>query len=216
MVPMWERTAMTHFVMGRYDKAEEYFLKIREAQPKKFGIVHHLGLVSLAQDKFEEAEKAFLSELENFGEVYIRVKALADTYYLWGKREESRKYYERTLALCQNDVDKRLIAKRIEQAKDEAAFAEAMRSIRELKQGNRYMAGKHYDDAYECFKRASEIDPYNFQAFNNLGALEIHYRKNTEKAIRYFEKAVRLTSLPAILGNLNHAKSLAAKKEGKG
>lgn len=206
---------MTHFVMGRYAKAEEYFLKIREAQPGKFGIVHNLGLVSLAQDKFEDAEKAFLSELENSGEVYARVKALADTYYLWGKREKAREYYERTFALCQNEADGRLISRRIEQAKDEALFAEAMRSVRELKQGNRYMAEKNFEDAYDSFKRASEIDSSNFQAYNNLGALEINYRKNLDKAIRYFEKAVRLTSLPAIYNNLNHAKSLAAKKEGK-
>ena len=215
MIPMWERSAMTHFVMGRYQKAEEMFLKIKEVQPDKFGLIHNLGLVSLAQDKFEEAEQCFLTELEKSGEIYMRVKALADTYYIWGKREKCLEFYERTLKLCQNELDKKLITRRLEQSKDEAVFAEAMKSQKELKRGNQFMAEKNFDSAYECFQRAAKIDPSNFQAFNNLGALEISHKKNTGKAVEFLEKAVAYTSLAGIHANYNHAKNVAAKEAKK-
>lgn len=55
---------MNNFVLGRYAKAEEFFRKIQQVQPNKFALGHNIGLVCLAQERYEEAEKAFLRGLD--------------------------------------------------------------------------------------------------------------------------------------------------------
>lgn len=214
LIPMWERSAMNNFVLGRYAKAEEFFRKIQRVQPNKFALGHNIGLVCLAQERYEEAEKAFLRELDLYGETYVRFKTLGDLYYIWGRREPCADYYAKALPLCDQDADKKLIGRRIELCGDPAAFEAAMESYRELKRGNKLMAERDYDGAYEAFVRAASLDSYNFQALNNLGALEMNHKKNNPAAVEFFEKATALTSLPAIHNNLRRAQAMAAK-EGK-
>jgi tetratricopeptide (TPR) repeat protein len=214
-IPYWERAAMNNFVMGRYAKAEDLFRKIREVQPNKFALGHNLGLVCLAQEKYDEAESYFLRELELYGETYIRFKSLGDMYYIWGKREKCSEYYSKSLSLCEHEGDRRLISRRMTLCADPAAFETAMESYRELKRGNLLMAEKDLDNSYEAFQKAVELDPHNFQAWNNLGALEMNHKKDLPAAVKYFKKASALTSLQAIHNNLNRAKSMTAKEEKK-
>ncbi|MFQ3619373.1 MAG: tetratricopeptide repeat protein [Spirochaetales bacterium] len=211
----WERLALNHFVMGKYEKAEEYFRKIQEVQPNKMGIGHNIGLVCLAQERYEEAEKEFLKELNRYGETYIRLKTLGDLYYLWGRREECYKYYTAALPLCEQEPDRKLLEKRIAYASDAATFTKAMDSYRALKKGNAFMAEKSFESSYQEFERAVALDPYNFQAWNNMGALELNYRKNVAKAVELFQRAVEYTSLPAIHNNLKRAKAMLEKEKGK-
>jgi tetratricopeptide (TPR) repeat protein len=208
----WERAALNNFVLGRYAKAEEYFRKIRSVQPNKVGIGHNIGLVCLAQERYEEAEKEFLRELERFGETYIRLKTLGDLYYLWGKRAECAKYYQRALPECEQEADRKLIEQRIQYAADPDSFEKAMQSYQALKKGNTYMAEKLFEAAYEEFQRAVQLDPCNFQAWNNMGAVELNYRKNPSRAVELFQRAVEYTSLPAIHNNLKRAKGMLEKE----
>ncbi|MCX7786584.1 MAG: tetratricopeptide repeat protein [Spirochaetes bacterium] len=209
----WERAALNNFVFGRYAKAEEYFRKIRTVQPNKMGIGHNIGLVCLAQERYEEAEAEFLGELERFGETYIRLKTLGDLYYLWGKRAECAKYYQMALPGCEHEADRKLIQKRIEYASDPDTFEKAMKSYQALKRGNAYMAEKRFEAASEEFERAIQLDPYNFQAWNNRGAVELNYRKNPARAVEYFQRAVEYTSLPAIHNNLKRAQAMLGKEK---
>jgi tetratricopeptide (TPR) repeat protein len=215
LVPMWERSAMNNFVLGRYAKAEEFFRKIQAVQPNKFALGHNLGLVCLAQERYEEAEGFFLRELELYGETYIRFKSLGDMYYIWGKREKCSEYYSKSLSLCEHEGDRRLISRRMTLCADPAAFETAMESYRELKRGNTLMAEKDFDGSYDAFKKAVDLDPYNFQALNNLGALEMNHKKDIPAAVKFFEKASALTSLQAIHNNLKRAQSMTVKEEKK-
>ncbi len=213
LVSRWERAAMRAFVMGRYAEAEDNFRRIREAQPDKFAIGHNLGLVCLAQERHQEAADYFHAELDNFGETYMRVKALGDTYYIWGKREKCMEFYSRTLELCEHEGDRRLISRRMGLCADPATFAVAMESQRLLREGNRLMAEGDLDGSCEAFRKAAELDDSNFQAWNNLGALEMNHKKNIPASAEYFKKAVAFTSLQAIHNNLKRAETMTAPKE---
>ncbi len=201
----WERNALNNFIVGRYAKAEEYFRKIQSVRPNKSGIGHYIGLVCLAQDRFEEAEQEFKRELDQFGDTFIRLKTLGDLYYMWGKRVECSKYYQHALELCDQVAERKLLEKRVEYTSDEKLFEKAMESYRAVKKGNAFMKEKNYESAYREFERAAKLDPYNFQAWNNMGALELNYKKNPSKALTFFERAVEHTSLPAIHSNLKRA-----------
>ncbi len=209
----WERAALNNFVLGRYAKAEEYFRKIQSVQPNKMGLGHNIGLVCLAQERYEEAEKEFLRELERFGETYIRLKTLGDLYYLWGKRAECARYYQNALPVCEQEADRKLIQKRIEYASNPESFERAMKSYQALKKGNACMAEKRFEEASEEFERAVQLDPFNFQAWNNIGAVELNYRKNPARAVECFLRAVEYTSLPAIHNNLKRAQAMLGKEK---
>jgi Flp pilus assembly protein TadD len=98
---------------------------------------------------------------------------------------------------------------------DPAGFETAMESLRELKKGNSLMAERDMDGAYEAFRKAAGLDEYNFQAWNNLGALEMNHKKNIPASAEFFRKAAALTSLQAIHNNLKRAETMAVPKEGK-
>ncbi|MDR1316675.1 MAG: hypothetical protein LBK13_07360 [Spirochaetales bacterium] len=211
----WQRAALNNLVLQKYLKAEEYFRKIEAVQPNRFGLGHSLALVCLAQERFEEAEKYFLNELERYGETFMRFKSLGDLYYIWNRREPCREYYEKALPLCEQEADRRQLAHRIALCGSGESFARAMKSLRLLKDGNRKMQEKDFESAYTLLKESAETDVCNFQALNNLGALEMNVKKNIAGAVKYFEKAAYYTSLVGIHGNLKKARELLAKESGK-
>ncbi|MDR1625741.1 MAG: tetratricopeptide repeat protein [Spirochaetia bacterium] len=211
----WHRAALNNLVAQRYAKAEEYFRKIQAVQPDRFGLGHNLALVCLAQERYEEAEKYFLGELERYGDTFIRFKSLGDLYYIWNRRGACGEYYAKALPLCENEADRRQIEHRIAQCGSGESFAKAMGSYGLLKAGNRKMQEKDFDGAYGLLKEAVGMDPCNFQAWNNLGALEMNIKKNAAESVKYFEKAVRYTSLVGIQGNLKKARDMLAKESKK-
>jgi tetratricopeptide (TPR) repeat protein len=212
LVRWWQRAALNNLITQKYAKAEEYFRKIQAVEPNKFGLGHNLALVCLAQERYEEAERYFLNELARYGDTFVRFKSLGDLYYIWGRREKCGNYYGKALALCEHEGDKRQLEHRVAQCRKDETFAEAMRSSEALREGNRRMAEKDFDGAYGLFKKAVELDACNFQAWNNLGALEMNIKKNAAESVRYFQKAAQYTSLVGIHGNLKKARDLLAKE----
>jgi tetratricopeptide (TPR) repeat protein len=212
LVRWWYRAALNNLVTQNYAKAEEYFKKIQAVEPNRFGLGHNLALVCLAQERYEEAEKYFLNELERYGDTLMRFKSLGDLYYIWKKREPCKAYYEKALPLCENEADKRQIMHRIAQCGSEESFARAMKSFELLKAGNRKMSEKDFDGAYELLKESVEIDSCNFQAWNNLGALEMNIKKDAAASVKFFEKAAYYTSLVGIHENLKKARDMLAKE----
>jgi tetratricopeptide (TPR) repeat protein len=211
----WERAALNNFVTGQYARAEEFFRKIQAEEPYRFGLGHKLGLVCLAQQRYDEAEKYFLNEIERYGDTFMRFKSLGDLYYMWGKREPCKDYYSRSLALCGEETDKRQIMHRIAQCANSGSFESAIKSYNLLKGGNTKMADKDYDRAYELFREAVKADACNFQAWNNLGALEMNIKKDIPESIKCFEKAASYTSLRSIHDNLNKARAALEKEKKK-
>ncbi|MDR2588199.1 MAG: tetratricopeptide repeat protein [Spirochaetales bacterium] len=209
----WQRAALNNLVMGRYGRAEDYFRKIERLEPNRFGLGHNLGLAALAQERFAEAERYFLSELERYGDTFIRFKSLGDMYYIWGKPGPCKEFYSRALPLCESEEDKRQIMHRISQCAKPASFEAAMKSYALLKEGNAKMGEKDYEAAEASLKAAVKADSCNFQAWNNLGALEMNIKKNIEEAVKLFEKAAFYTSLAGIHGNFRKAKEALAKEK---
>ncbi|MDR1933465.1 MAG: tetratricopeptide repeat protein [Spirochaetales bacterium] len=212
LVRWWHRAALNNLIMQKYQKAEEYFKKIQAVEPYRFGLGHNLALVALARERYEEAEKYFLNELERYGDTFVRFKSLGDLYYIWGKREQCAEYYKKALALCEHEGDKRQITHRIAQCENEPVFEKAMRSYSLLKAGNKKMAEKDFDGGYDLLKESVALDPCNFQAWNNLGALEMNIKKNAAESVKFFEKAAMYTSLVGIHGNLKKARDMLAKE----
>jgi tetratricopeptide (TPR) repeat protein len=215
VVRWWNRAALNNLVMQKYAKAEEYFRKIQALEPDRFGLGHNLALVCLAQERYAEAEKYFLNELERYGDTFVRFKSLGDLYYIWNRREPCREYYGKALPLCVHEADKRQLQHRIAQCGSEESFAKAMKSYGLLKAGNKKMQEKDFDGAYELLKESVETDSCNFQAWNNLGALEMNIKKNAAESVKYFEKAAFYTSLVGIHGNLKKARDMLAKESKK-
>ena len=85
---MLERFALNSFVSGDFERAEKYFLRLKEDDPDRMGVDHNMGLVKLGLKQFAEAEKFFLRDAELFGESYVRSRTLGDLYYIWGRREQ--------------------------------------------------------------------------------------------------------------------------------
>jgi tetratricopeptide (TPR) repeat protein len=215
LIRWWERAALNNLIMQKYLKAEEYFKKIQRIEPHKFGLGHNLALAALALERYDEAEKYFLNELERYGDTFVRFKSLGDLYYIWGKRDECGEYYKKALELCEHEADRRQLMHRIAQCDSDAAFANAMKSYKLLKAGNKKMNVKDFDGAYDLLKEAVTLDPCNFQAWNNLGALEMNIKKNAAESVKYFEKAAMYTSLVGIHGNLKKARDMLAKESKK-
>ena len=211
----WERAGLNSLMTQKYDKAEEYFRKIVAVEPHRYGIGHNLALACLAQERYEEAEKYLLIELERYGETLVRLKSLGDLYYIWAKPEKCKEYYEQALPLCEQIGDKRQLQHRIAQCGSPPAFANGMKSLESLRDGNKKMAEKDFDGSMSSLKEAVELDACNFQAWNNLGALELNINKDAAAAIKYFEKAVFYTSLAGIHANLGKARAILAKEPNK-
>ncbi|MCL1817334.1 MAG: tetratricopeptide repeat protein [Spirochaetaceae bacterium] len=207
-----ERAALNNLITQKYEKAEAYFRKIAAVEPYRFGLGHNLALVCLAQERFEEAEKYFLAELDRYGDTFVRLKSLGDLYYIWAQPEKCKEYYEKAFPLCEHEADKRQLQHRIAQCAREPAFANAVKSLAALKLGNKKMTEKDFDGASACLKEAVELDSCNFQAWNNLGAIELNIKKDTAAAVKYFEKAAFYTSLVGIHGNLKKAREALAKE----
>jgi tetratricopeptide (TPR) repeat protein len=214
-VRWWERTAFNNLVLQKYAKAEEYFRKVAAVEPYRFGLGHNLALVCLAQERYDDAEKYFLDELDRYGESFVRLKSLGDLYYIWGKPEKCREYYEKAFPLCQHEADKRQLRHKIDQCGSPPAFENGQKSLAALKRGNQKMTEKDFDGAEVCLKEAVGFDSCNFQAWNNLGALEMNIKKDVAEAVKYFEKAAFYTSLTGIHGNLKKARETLAKESKK-
>lgn len=204
-----ERLAVRAFLAGDYDRAARYFEKVQGRDPNRSGINHNLGLVRLAQRRFEEAEELFLEDLERYGDAYRRLRVAGDLYYLWGKRREARRYYERALEECEREAEQGLLEQRIQNCADEVSFERVMESHRLYNEGNKAMQSNDFRTARELYEKSVDCDTTNYQALNNLGAVWMNYEKQPDRAVEYFERAAELSNLGSVGANLQKARKRA-------
>lgn len=207
LIPIWERLALNHLVTGEYRKAETYFLRIRKHAPNRPGILHNLGLVELALRKYPESEALFKQDLELYGESWVRLKSLAELYYIWGKREEAETYYGKALAECEDGREQLLAEKRIAKCREPERFRLAAESYRLFEEGTELMRRKEFDAALEILEQAVSLDETNFQALNNIGVILLEVKQDRDGAESRFRMAAEYTSLPIITGNLSRVRS---------
>ncbi|WP_455382822.1 tetratricopeptide repeat protein [Salinispira pacifica] len=209
---MLQRFALNSFVSGDFERAERYFLQLKEADPDRMGVDHNMGLVKLGLKQYEAAESYLLRDLELFGETYLRSRTLGDLYYIWGRAEKAKKRYSAALRQAEEESDRLLLQKRIEICSDDSAFARAAESHRSFEEGVRLQKTGDSQGARAALTRAVEGDPTNFQAWNNLGSVLMEDSSTYDEALKCFTRARSYSALPSIVRNLEEAKNRSGRK----
>lgn len=215
----FERRALNALVSGQYDKAEAYFLTLIRRWGSHPGLTHNVGLAQFALKKYDQAEANFLAELESYGETSARLKALADLYFVWGRREEAQTRYAEALRLAQAEdprsrppeAEIRYLQKRLNLCSHGDRFSQARESLAYLDRGNSLLAEGRWDEAYAAFEAAVALDPTCYPAFNNLGYIALNHRRAYADAAARFRAAAALSPLPAVRQNLMLAEQLGSK-----
>ncbi|MFW5799711.1 MAG: tetratricopeptide repeat protein [Spirochaetota bacterium] len=215
LIKYYENRAMNNLVENNFPKAEMYFQKVLDINKDKPGSYYNLGIVKLSMKKFEEAEDLFKKELQRNEDNYKVKNALADLYYIWGKKDEALKYYEEVYKIEPNEKQSKLIEKRIKHCKDDEAYEKVKESINHFEKGNKYLNEKKYEDALKEFENAISLDKTNFFAYNNIGSIYMNYYVDYDKALNYFEKANNIVDLPVIKQNINRIRKYLAKNQNK-
>lgn len=91
------------------------------------------------------------------------------------------------------------------------SFRQVRRSDTLLKAGTAAMRRDVVDLAHKAFLEAVESDPTHYVAFYNLGALMLNERKESRRALKWFQAAARFWDSPVVENNLNQAR-MALKK----
>jgi len=211
-----QRKAFNYFVSGKYDKAESSFLRLLKADPNKVGMRHNLALVKLALGKHEEAVKLLLDELDRFGGIYARYRALGDSCYLWGKASDAAGWYRKALDEgAPAEADRSFLEKRLQICSHEESFANAMEGIRQFNEGNKALQKGDSATAAEYYRKSAELDPTNFMTRNNLGSIYMNYEKDYPRAAEEFKAALEYTDLPLIQKNLQMCRDEERKSHAK-
>lgn len=213
----YERIALNAYVSGDYPKAVLLFTRMERKWPGRAGLKHNLALSKLALRDYPGAEAGFLAELETYGPSFSRLRALADTYYSWGRAREAAERYKAAGELGRADTgpsrprkeELAFAAARLSICSSEDAYALTRSAEASLETGNAMMAERRWDEAYAAFESAAGADPTCFPAFNNLGVIAMNERKDYGMAARWFRSAAGLSSTPAIAQNLAQAEQLA-------
>ncbi len=213
----YERIALNAYVSGDYSRAVRLFARMVRKWPGRAGVGHNLALAKLALKDYPGAEAGFLAELETYGPSFSRLRALADTYYAWGRPREAAERYKAAGELGRADKgpsrprkeELTFAAERLALCLSEDAFALSRSAEDALEAGNAMMAAGRWDEAYASFESAGGADPTCFPAFNNLGVIAMNQRKDYMMAARWFRAAARLSSAPAVAQNLAQAEQLA-------
>lgn len=209
------RKAMEAFARGAYAEAKEYFAAILRDEGERAGHLFNLGLSHLALDEYAEAEGYLLRELELFGEHYPRLKTLGDLYFLWGRSEDARRYYERAIAEDTDGDGAKIVRRRIEICGEDCAFVAAMDSLQSYRDGVREMIDKNTEAALQAFSRAVEQDESNIHAWNNIGVIRLNRKENDdiERAIDAFERALSWQEVRSFRENLERARIARSRQQ---
>ncbi len=211
LIPVWQRFALNSMVSGDYDKAEKYFLRIHRYKPLLSGFEYNLGLIKLAQNKYEEAELFLKKDISLYGESYNRLRVMGDLYYIWGKRELASMLYKKAFAVCEGEFDKNILNIRIQKCSSEKAFDKVKKGHILYKEGNYLLKSGKNAEALKAFSDAVEQDGTHFQALNNKGTILMNTFHKYKEALECFEQASKLTNLPVIHSNVLKARESLKK-----
>ena len=208
----YTRLGFNALVSERYDKAEAYFLNIRNRTGGAMGTNHNLGMVYFAAGKFDLAKACFSKEIDNFGPAYSRVKALGDVYYEMGDAKQSLEQYQTALKLASGEQDIVLVKARIDICMDNKRFSDASAASDLCKKGIMAEKSENFSNALSLYADAIKKDPTNIQALNNAGAC-CERLKDLPKARFYFKKAFELSGLPVAGQNLKKIDNAISKQK---
>ena len=155
-------TAFKLHSQGKLDEAEKIYKEILEKEPKNAQVLNFLGLIKLAQNKLDAAEK------------YI-TKALSirkDSYF-----------YENLARVYEYKKDYKTEIKLLERACKEVNCGFEIYFLLALA----YINNIEYEKAEKAYLKALELNPKSEKACFNLASLYL-FLNNPQKAIEYFKK----------------------------
>lgn len=200
------RRALNAMTTGEHAVARKIWKKLSKDNPDAHGMRHNIALTYIGEERYAEAEPLLLGEIEDFGEYYPRMRALADMYYAWGKSSAASEWYRRTAERDDCPIsERRLLRRRSELASDEKLYPQVLEANEKVREGNALLSREQWKEAGECFEGAVELDPTNIQAMNNLGTISLNHMKDPEGAVAWFEKALSWSDLPWLRKNLSTA-----------
>ena len=211
------RQALNALAEGDYPRSRRMFEKLRKHKPDAQGIRHNIALTYIGEEDFEAAEPLLLAEVEDYGAYYPRLKALADMYYVWGKRVQAHDHYRR--ALESSDViseERGFVEHRLELTSDDETFSAVIESFGALRRGNELLDAERWQDAMNAFTQAVRHDPTNIQALNNIGTIQLNYQRDPKRAAATFRRAISWSPLPWLKRNLAQAERAKAQKAAAG
>ena len=207
---LMKRRALSAFQSGEYALAESLFQRIVAAEPGSPGARHNLALTFIAKGDYDEAERLLLTELEDFGEHYPRLRVLADLYYIAGRRQDAHVYYQRSLECEAPDGDRDFLTKRIDLTGDDERYERVKRGHQSFLEGNRLMKQQRWDEAISEFTRAADFDETNIHAMNNAGSIYLNHKNDPRQAAGFFKRALHILNMPWIARNLRQAEKVIA------
>lgn len=201
-----ERMALNNMTAGNSLKAEKWYRKLEAMEPDNRGVLHNLGVISIALKKFSDAERYIKREIEIYGESGINLRILGDLYYTEGSMDRAGKIYGRALALLQksggDESTRNFIRKRITICKDKSLYARALESSRIIEKGAEHVSRGEFRDALELYLKAAEYDKSSYMALNGAGTVLLNHVKDYNRARECFRKALELADIPVIKSNL--------------
>ncbi|ADK82390.1 tetratricopeptide repeat protein [Sediminispirochaeta smaragdinae] len=203
----YERRTLNAMVQSQWAEAERYLLKMMKRRPGVLGLNYNMGVVLLAQKKFDQAEALLTQSIDRFGRSLRLCRLLADIYYYWGKGSSAVSWYHKALEEEPAEKEKKLIQLRLKLLKDEARYSHIAENARLVEEARSLMKSDPAK-ALELYLEAAEYDPSDIESLNNIGSLYMNHMHQSDKAAAFFRKVLDLVDNQAVAGNL-----LKAEKE---
>lgn len=209
---LWRQRGLNCLARNQYEQAEQYLRKVYEAEPGVQGSSYNLGVALMGLKRFDESQQFLLGDLEAYGESFVRFRSLGDLHYMWGNPQDAAAWYRKALGYCEQEPEERMLKKRIKKCASPESFAHVMKGHEAFDEGNRLIILKRFEEALDQFSLAAEYDSTQYLAMNNIGTLYHMYFKESEKALKMFERAARYSSMPSLIKNMEVVKKALEKK----
>lgn len=197
-----ERRALNAFITGDHARAICHFRQIKTLHPNKPGVDYNIGISALALKRFDEAEK-HLTHARDRDQSFAVQRALADLYYLAGRREDAKTAYAAIRRAAPDAKSKGVIERRLRICADEAHYETAMRSWSLLDEAVQLEKAGEKQAAADAYKQAYEADDTNFIAANNYGGHCMNALGDYSRALDYFRRADSLADHPVVKANID-------------
>jgi tetratricopeptide (TPR) repeat protein len=181
--------AWVYFVLGQYEKAEQYCLDVLQFKPNYLDALLLLGHIYLRQQIFDKAEEyyhKYINAQAQYNETYeidniilLYPHSLPAAYYGLGQvaelkkdLEQAKRYYRQTIHLSSGFLDVN------------------------IRLGNIYLVENNYRDAEQCFLRQLEGDGQSHQAA--LGLANLYFaQKDYDRAEQFYRRALEINPTEA-------------------
>ncbi len=201
----YQRRTLNAMVQNKWEEAERFLLKQIAHKGSSMGLQYNLALISLGQDRKQEAYETLLSCVETYGKSIRLCRMLGDIQYMQGHRLDAIRWYTAALADDPNEKESKLISRRMEILGDESRYQRVLTNQTDVEQARLLFSTKP-EQALQLYLRVVNDDPTHVEAMNNLGSLYLDEFHEAEKAESCFMLVLELVDSSAAARNLAKAR----------